>query len=453
MHYDLIIKNGTLVTAQETLKGSIAIKNGVIIKTGVLESSDTANEIYDAQDKYVLPGIIDSHVHFRDPGLTDKEDFETGSLAAAMGGITMIADMPNVIPVTSTVEDFNEKVSIAKEKSYIDFALYALLNNDNLSEVKGLKEAGAFGFKVFFGTSTGDIAAPSPPVLKQQLELCAQLDIRTAFHCETNEINQNFTEIAKREAESPDGFWLDYARPIASELMAIKAVINYAKQTNAKVHILHITSGDGCTLTDEAKNHGIDITVETCPHYLLLEQYLQDDNDTQIVHKVYPPLRDETHREGLWAALGEGSVEMIASDHAPHKVSEKSLPLWDAPAGLSGVEVLVPLLLNEVNKGNLTINDFARLCSEAPAKIWSIYPRKGSLNEGTDADITIVDMNIKKTICASDLNSKNKTSPYDGMETQGTPVATIVRGNFVMKDGKLTGKKGFGILVKPENRN
>jgi len=441
MHYDLIIRDGTIVTPQESSLGDVAVSKGKIVKTGVLDPSDTADEIYDASGKHILPGLIDAHVHFRDPGLTEKEDFETGSIAAAMGGITLIADMPNTIPVTSTVDSFYDKLNIAREKSYIDFALFALLNNDNTNEMTGLKDAGALGFKIFFGSSTGDIAAPSYPVLMQQMDESVKLNMRIGFHAEVNEINENFTTIAKKETDSPDGFWLDYARPVVSEVKALEAIITYAYHTKAKVHIHHVTSEDAAFYITQAREKEIDLTTETCPHYLIF-------NCQEHTHKVYPPIREESHREALWEAVKNGVIDMIASDHAPHNAAEKSLPPWDAPAGLTGVETMVPLLLNEVNNGNLTLNDLARLVSEKPAKIWGIYPKKGNLLSGADADITIVDMNIKKIIRATELHSKSKTSPYDGMEVHGIPVATIVRGSFVMKDGKITGKKGYGVLVK-----
>ena len=440
MHYDLILRNGTIVTPAATFQGDIAVSNGKIVKTGDLDPSHTANEIYDASGKHILPGIIDAHVHFRDPGLTNKEDFESGSIAAAMGGITMIADMPNVIPVTSTVERFNEKVTIAREKSYIDFSVFALLNNDNLNEMEGLKNAGALGFKVFFGTSTGDIAAPSFPVLAQQMDECVKLGMRIGFHAESNEINSNFTSIAKIETDSPNGFWLDYARPVMSEVKAIQTIITYAFHTKAKIHIHHITSEDAANMADQARQEGVDLTTETCPHCLIFN--CEDDN-----HKVFPPIRDDSHRSALWDAVKNKVIDMIASDHAPHEAEEKAIPGWDAPGGLCGVETSVPLLLNEVNKGTISINDYVRLASAAPAKIWGIYPQKGNLLPGADADFTIVDLNMKKRISIDGLHSKSKTSPYDGMEVQGVPIATIVRGSFIMLDGRLTGKKGFGALV------
>jgi len=448
MHYDLVLKNGTLVTPAESINADIAVSGGKIAYIGKIEDCNAASEVYDAEGKHILSGIIDAHVHFRDPGLTEKEDFETGSMAAAFGGITTIVDMPNVLPPTSTLDRFNEKVSIAKEKSCVDFALFALLPNDNLlseniSQLESLKKAGALGFKVFLGTSTGDIAAPCAGVLYEQMEKCASLGMRIGFHAETDEINRHFTSLCKKETGTPDGHVLSRARPVFSEVLAVNNAVCYAQYTGAKIHIHHVTSLDASLIVARAKEKGIDITSETCPHYLLL------DADTNC-HKVYPPIRGEKHRRGVWDALKSGTIDMIASDHAPHTAYEKKLPLWESAAGLCGVETFVPLMLNEVNRGNLSLNDFVRAASETPAKIWGIYPRKGSLLCGADGDFTVVDMNKKQKISVDNLHSKSKTSPFDGIEIQGTPVAAIVRGKFVVKDGRFTGKKGFGEFVKKD---
>jgi len=442
MRYDLILKNGTLVTPSESFKADIAVTNGKIARVGKLENSDTADDVYDAAGKHILPGIIDAHVHFRDPGLTEKEDFESGSMAAAFGGVTTIADMPNVLPVTSTVQRFDEKLRIACEKSYIDFGLFALLSNDNAGETEGLIKSGALGFKVFLGTSTGDIACPSLPVLYERMKRIAESGLRIGFHAETGELNAYFTSLCREKNGVPEGLLLSQARPVFSEALAINTAICFAQYTGAKIHIHHVTSIDGCRLVAEAKQKGINITAETCPHYLLLDA----DRDA---HKVYPPIRGQEHQSGLWEALKEGVIDMIASDHAPHIRAEKALPLWEAPAGLCGVETFVTLMLNEVNRGSLSLNDFVRLASETPAKIWGIYPRKGNLLSGADADFTVVDMNRKGKICADEMRSKSKTTPFDGKDVQGMPVATVVRGKFVIKDGKLTGGKGFGAFVTP----
>ena len=441
MRYDLILKNGILVSPAENINADIAVINGKIASVGI-NSGDTADEIYDASGKHILSGIIDAHVHFRDPGLTEKEDFQTGSEAAAFGGITMIADMPNTLPVTSTAERFREKASIAKEKSCIDFGLYALLTEDNTLEMESLKEAGAFGFKIFLGASTGDIAAPEEKTMFAQMEKSSRLGLRIGFHAETNALNSYFTSLTAEKKQGNAGVLLSESRPVISEALAIQTAICYARYAGAKIHIHHVTSLDGCQLVAEAKQKGIKVTAETCPHYLLF-------GAETSARKVYPPIRGEKHRAFLWDALKSGTIDMIASDHAPHTDREKSLSVWDAPAGLSGVETFVPLMLNEVNNGRLSLNDFVRAASEAPAKIWGVYPRKGSLLPGADADFTVVDMETRKTIKAGELHGKGKTSPYDGMEPRGFPVATIVRGKFIVRDGQFCGNRGYGELISP----
>ena len=446
MHYGLIIKNGIFAAPRrsESFQGDIAVCNGKIAAAGKLDDGDTADEVYDANRKLILPGIIDAHVHFRDPGLTEKEDFESGSLSAAFGGVTCVADMPNVLPVTSTAQRFNEKVCIAKAKSYIDFALFALLPNEE-DEMEKLRKAGALGFKVFLGTSTGDIAAPAPGVLIERMRQCAASGMRVGFHAETSELNSYFTAICREKTDAPDGQLLAEARPVISEVIAIQTAICYAQYTGAKIHIHHVTSSDGLQLIKMAKRN-VEITSETCPHYLFLDSRCPQAN------KVYPPIRDKSHREALCRALQEmDGIDIIASDHAPHTSAEKALPLWEAPAGLCGVETLVPLMLNEAANGNLSLHDIALLMSEAPAKIWGIYPQKGNFLPGADADFTIVDMNKKKKrkISLGGLHSKSKTSPYDGMETQGSVECTVVRGKFIVKDGILAGEKGYGVLVSP----
>jgi dihydroorotase (multifunctional complex type) len=240
----------------------------------------------------------------------------------------------------------------------------------------------------------------------------------------------------------PAGLLLSNARPVISEVTAIQNAICYAQYTNAKIHIHHVTSKDGVKLIADAKKKKIKVTAETCPHYLLL------NSGGQAV-RVYPPIREELHRKALWEALKRRVIDMLSSDHAPHTAQEKALPLWEAPAGISSVETQARLMLNEVNRGSITLNDYARLASEAPAKVWDIYPRKGSLLEGTDADFTVIDLKKKSKISVSELHSKSKTSVFDGVETTGLPVAAIVRGKFVMRDNCLTGAKGEGALISP----
>ncbi|GHV95688.1 dihydroorotase [Spirochaetia bacterium] len=445
MVYNALLKNGMLVGAKESFAADIAVADGKIACIGAADSSLTAELVYDARGKFILPGVIDAHVHFREPGLTHKEDFETGSAAAAYGGITMIADMPNTQPVTSTVERFREKVCFAEEKSYIDFGLFALLNGENAGEIEGLQKAGALGFKIFLGTSTGDIAAPPADIMLEQLRKIAGMGKRIGFHAENNELNARFTALCRAGANPEDPALLARARPDISEADAIAAAIGFAEQSGAHIHIHHVSSRLGADLIRSAKKRLVPVSAETCPHYLLLDE--DDYPRLGKAMKVYPPIRSKADREALWAALLDGTIDMIATDHAPHTAEEKERPLWEAMSGLCGVETSVRLMLNEVNKGRLSLNDYVRLASEAPARIWGLYPQKGSFVPGSDADFTIVDMEKIGVIRTNELHSKNKTGVYDGIETRGIPVAAMIRGDFVMRDGELCGKRGFGKFI------
>lgn len=426
MKFDLIIRNGTVVTSAESFKADVGVSGGKIAFIGNIEYNVKADKVFDAEGLFVLPGVIDAHVHFREPGLTYKEDFETGSRAAAKGGITFFADMPNTIPPTSTVELLRQKLQIAKKKSCIDFGLFALLNNDNIDEIPKLVEAGALGFKVFLGTSTGDIACPKEEVLLEQLKISTKLGKRVGFHCETSEINEKCTLAIKEKNPRPIppyGELLNDARPIESEVLAIEKALEYARKTNAMIHIHHVTCKQGIELIEKAKKEGIDVTAETCPHYLFL------DAETSS-HKVYPPIRGKEHRLALWEAVKSGVIDIIATDHAPHAAEEKALHIWEAPGGLAGVETFVNLLLNEVNNGTITLNNFVRLACTNPAKVWGLK-NKGGIEIGKDADFTIVDIDKKVMIKAEEMLSKSKTSAYDGWELRGVAVKTIVSGRVL----------------------
>jgi dihydroorotase len=452
MAYDLVLKNGTLATSRGSFAADLAVQDGKIALIaapgGISPSGEIASgEIYDARGKFILPGIIDAHVHFREPGLTAKEDFETGSGAAACGGVTTVADMPNVLPVTAAAGDFVEKVRLAEEKSYIDFGLFALLTNDNSEEMEALHEAGALGFKIFLGTSTGDIAAPGEGVMFGQMQKIARFNTRIGFHAENSALNEYFTALCRESSRRDEPDVLMRARPDISEADAVARAIRFSEYTGAKIHLYHLSSALGVELVRDAKRRGLPVSAETCPHYLLFTA--GDYSRLGSGMKVYPPIRGPEDQAALWEGIADGTIDLIASDHAPHTAGDKGKSLWEASSGLNGVETTARLMLNEVNRGRLSLSDYVRLSSEAPARIWHMYPQKGSLRIGADGDFTVVDMEKTGIIRNSGLHSKNKTGIYDGLETRGMPVATIVRGRFVMKDGELTGPRGFGRLVKP----
>jgi dihydroorotase len=449
MKFDLVLKGGTLVTPQSSITADIGVKDGKI--AGIADAIDASHgeDVYDARGKHILPGLIDAHVHFREPGLTHKEDFASGSAAAAYGGITMVVDMPNVLPITATVKDFTEKARLAGEKSFIDFGLFALLSQDKLAEMEGLARAGALGFKIFLGTSTGDLAAPSQSLMFEQMKKAVALGIRIGFHAENNELNGYFTRLCKEAPNSDDPALLPQARPDISEADAIATALRFAEYTGAFIHIHHLSAKRSVQLVREAKLRGIPVTAETCPQYLFLDASDYRRLGTRM--KVYPPIRYAEDREALWQGIADGTIDMIATDHAPHATEEKDRPLWEAMSGVTGVETSARLLLTEVNRGRLTLNEYVALASSAPAHIWKVYPRKGSFDINTDADFTVVDMNKTGLIRNAELHSKHNTSVYDGRETTGMPVATIVRGSIIMRDGVLTGQPGFGRLVSPRS--
>jgi dihydroorotase len=441
--YDLVLKGGTLADPQGTIAADLGIKDGKIAAIAGEIDSSQGEEIYNASGCYILPGLIDAHVHFRDPGLTGKEDFATGSAAAAHGGITLAADMPNTIPPTAGPGDFREKARIAGTKSYTDFALFALLTQDNAKEMENLAQEGALGFKVFLGASVGNIAAPGLGTLYEQMKQAGGL--RIAFHAEDNELNEHFTRLC-REAP-PDSALLPQARPGISEAEAVARALRFSEYTGAKVHICHVSAKQSLSLIREAKRRGIAVSAETCPQYLFLDDSDYPRLGTRM--KVNPPVRSAEDREALWGGIADGTIDMIASDHAPHTAEEKDRPLWEAAPGVIGVETSASLMLTAVNQGLLSLNDYARLASTAPARLWGLYPQKGSLAVNTDADLTIVDMNRAGIIRNTELHSKHGTSPYDGFETSASPAAVILRGTIIMKVGVLTGKPGFGRLVRP----
>jgi dihydroorotase len=430
------------------MEADLGIRDGKLADISNYYAPLRGEEVYDARGLYILPGLIDAHVHFRDPGLTYKEDFASGSAAAAYGGISLVADMPNTLPPAAAAADLREKARIAGEKSYTDFGLFALLTGDNRGEMEGLVREGALGFKVFLGTSVGNLPAPGPGPLLEAMGRAGKY--RIAFHAEDNDLNEHFTRLC-REEPGADPALLSRARPAVSEAEAVGRALRFAEYSGAAVHICHLSAARSLALVREAKRRGLPVSAETCPQYLFLDSGDYPRLGTRM--KVYPPIRSAEDRKALWDGIADGTIDMIASDHAPHTAEEKDRPLWEALSGIPGVETSAALMLSAVNRGLLSLNDYARLASYAPARLWGLYPRKGGFAPYGDADFTIVDMNRPGIIRNAELHSKHPVSPYEGFETSAAPVATVLRGKFIMKNGVLTGKTGFGRFVSPGNQN
>jgi dihydroorotase len=439
MSIDLVIKNGKIVTSQATYEGDdIAVKDGKIIAIDKQGNFIGAKEVIDIQGKYILPGLIDAHVHFREPGLTYKEDFATGSIAAAVGGITTVFDMPNCIPFTCTLETYKQKLEVIKDKAYVDYGLIAAVVSNSIHEIPKLAEAGINVFKIFMGTTVGGVPAPDDGEMLEAFRLVAKIGRRISVHAENNAIIDFFTAKIKEDDRTDALAYLE-ARPSVAEAEAIQRAILFAKETCCKLHICHISSKEGVELVKQAKVNRINVSAETTPHHLLLNS--EHYKKLGSILKINPPIRSAENGEALWEGLKSGIVEVIATDHSPHTEEEKIKDnIWEAIPGFSGVETNVPLMLTQVNEGRISLNNYVKLASENPARLFNMYPQKGSFNIGTDADFTVIDMEKESVIDKNKIHSKSKITPFDGYKVKGLPVYTIVRGNIVMKNGKIMGK-------------
>jgi dihydroorotase len=443
---DLVICNGKLVTPDAVIDASLAIKDGRILAVGEFDGMPPAKDIFDASRLHILPGAIDVHVHFRDPGYPHKEDWESGTAAAACGGVTTVFDMPNTIPPTGTAAILAEKHRIAASKAHVDFGLYGLLGEDTIENVPELVEGGVIGFKLYMGNTFGKIPSPSTGAMLEAFEVVAPTGKRISLHAETNSIMER-RQTRLMEAGRADQFAHLAARPPVVAVEAVSRATVLSEWTGARIHVLHISSADELRPLRDAKARGVDVTGETCPHYLMLST--DDYARVPGVIAVNPPVREARNQAPLWAAIADGTIDLIATDHAPHAPEEKTRnDIWTVDCGFPGVETQMPLMLTEVNAGRLTIMDYVRLSAFSPARIWGLYPRKGSLTPGADADIAIVDLSRKMTLDDAALHSRSKISPWHGRRVQGSPIHTLVRGRFVMKNRELVAdSKGWGRSV------
>lgn len=439
---DLLVRGGRLVTPRGTMEASLAVADGVIVAVGDPGALPPAAEVIDARGRYVLPGVIDSHVHFREPGDEHKEDWDSGTAAAACGGVTTVLDMPNSRPPTATVPALRLKQERAAAKARVDYGIFGLIARDNLAELPALAAAGVVGFKCYMGETVGKIPAPDDGVMLEAFETARALGLRVAVHAENDGIMQR--HIARLKAGGrTDALAHVESRPEICAIEAVGRALVFAAWTGARLHVCHESCADVLPQIRDAKARGVDVTVETCPHYLLLAA--EDMTRLGSVLRMNPPVRARRHQEGLWRGLQDGTIDMLATDHSPHTVEEKTrADIWEAISGFPGVETAVPLMLTEVSRARMTLERYVEWSSAAPARAWGLYPKKGALEVGSDADIVIVDMEREWTIRAAELHSKSRITPFEGMRTRGRPVQTLVRGRPVMREGEPVGAPGWG---------
>ncbi len=430
---DLVIKNARIFINDAVQPAEIAIDSGKIIKLGKIVGTEEFNQVIDAKGALVLPGAIDVHVHFRDPGMTKKEDWYTGSCAAAAGGVTTVIDHPNTIPPTIDPDSFKKKQKEAK-KSIIDYGINAGVTG-NLKPLKELWELGATAFgEIFLAESTASLNV-NYRMLKEALPVIGELGAVACIHAEDEETRQKFVHLLKG-ALAPESY--SKSRPALSEKIAVENAIKLGGDT--KLHFCHISAHESLEAVRKAKNENKNITCEVAPHHLFLTT--KDYKRLGTLGKMNPPLRDFHSKESLWKGLNDGTVDVIASDHAPHLEHEKMTDIWTAPAGVPGVETMLPLMLMAVKRNLITLRKVLEVTSQNPARIFSI--KKGVLAPGYDADIVIV--GEAREIRKEKLHSKAGWTPYNGM--MGIfPRITISRGDVISEEGEIITKRGRGRLI------
>jgi dihydroorotase len=426
--FDLLIRGGIVATPNGIAQADVGVREGRIAAIGSLSGAKAA-EVFDAKGLHVLPGVMDTQVHFREPGNEHKEDLATGGMAAILGGVTAVFEMPNTNPPTTTRAAIEDKLARAKGRMQCDHAFYAGATPQNIGALAELERMpGVCGIKAFLGSSTGTL------LLAKEDDILAALKAgtrRMAVHSEDEDRMIERKPFAKRGHPETHPIWRD----AESARMSTERVLRLARAAGRRLHVLHITTGDEIPLLAAAKDIS---TAETTPQHLTLsapECYERIGTYAQM----NPPIRDESHRQALWAAVRDGVIDVIGSDHAPHTREEKDREYPDTPSGMPGVQTLATLMLDHVNKGNLTLERFIDLTASGPQRIFGIAG-KGRIAVGYDADFTVVDMNLTREITNSWIASRCGWTPFDGMKTKGWPVATILRGNIVMRDFAACGE-------------
>lgn len=427
--FDLVVEGGTVVSARASVAADVGVRDGKIAAVGSLAGA-AAGERFDARGLHVLPGVIDSQVHFREPGGEHKEDLESGTRAAVLGGVACVFEMPNTDPPTTTEAALQDKCARAEGRAWTDFAFFVGACAENVAALADLERLpGCCGVKIFMGSSTGTLLVPDDVLLERVLKSGSR---RVAVHAEDEprlRERQPIAEAADDVSAHPE--WRD----VETARRATERLLRFAYSTGRPAHVLHITTADEIELL--AGRPGW-VSVECTPQHLTLAA--PDCYERLGAYaQMNPPIRDAAHREGLWRGVAGGIVDVIGSDHAPHSREEKEQPYPQTPSGMPGVQTLVPLMLNHVAAGRLGLERLVDLVAEAPARLYGVRG-KGRVAVGFDADLTVVDLGKTRRIEESWLASRCGWSPFAGLEVTGWPRATVIRGRIVMREDELIGR-------------
>jgi dihydroorotase len=435
VHFDLVIKGGTIVNQDGIGAADIGIVAGRIAHLGDIPAAQGA-AVFEAGGLHILPGVIDSHVHFREPGAERKEDLESGSRAAVLGGVTAVFEMPNTRPLTVDETSLADKIARASGRMHCDYAFYVGATRENTEDLARLEMLpGVAGVKIFIGASTGDLLVDDDPSIRAIL---SRIRRRASFHSEDEERLQARAGLREEARPHSHSIWRDPK----TALLATRRLIALARETGRRIHVLHVSTAEEMALLAEHRDVA---SVEVTPHHLTL---IAPDIYDRIGNKAVmnPPLRDAWHVKALWEAIRQGVADTIGSDHAPHLLEEKAKPYPASPSGMPGVQTLLPVMLDHVHQGRLTLQRLVDLTSHGPARIYDIAG-KGRIAAGYDADFSLVDLRVKREITDEWSASRCRWTPYVGMTVTGWPAATVIRGNIVMRDGELV-TPGTGAPVR-----
>ena len=423
--YDLILKGGVLVNHDGEGQRDIGVRAGRIAAIGDL-SRASAGKTIDCTGLHILPGVIDSQVHFREPGLVHKEDLETGSRAAVLGGVTAVFEMPNTNPLTTSAEALADKVKRGLHRMHCDFAFWVGGTHENAKDVPELERLpGSAGIKVFMGSSTGSLLVEDDPGVSAIL---GQTRRRAAFHAEDEYRLEERKDIRVKGDPRSHPLWRDEL----TALQCTQRLVRIAHAQRAQIHVLHVSTAEEI---DFLKDHKDVASVEVTPHHLTLDASLYATIGTKL--QMNPPVRDKRHQDHIWWGLDQGIADILGSDHAPHTLEEKARTYPESPSGMPGVQTLVPVMLDHVKAGRLSLARFVDMSSAGPARLFGIA-QKGRVAVGYDADFTVVDMKRRETISDSWIASRCGWTPYDGKQVTGWPVGTFVRGACIMWEGEIT---------------
>jgi len=450
MPVDLVVKGGRIVTRSGVVEAGLAVDDGKISAVAKEALLPKADKILKVEGLFILPGLIDAHVHVCDPGFI-HESFETGTRAAAAGGVTTIIDMASSVDLrTISVANLLRKQQLAEKQAFVDFALYGgeISDENDLTEIEELVAAGVVGFGEIM--MCGDTPIRDDEMMLKAFIRISRAGSTAAVHAEDNNMIDRCRKKLIAEGRKDITAFAD-ARPNQAEAQAISKALLLSKKTNVRLHICHLSTKEGTKLVRKAKTKGTHVTTEVCPHHLYLTKKDYEKLGPYLI--TTPPLRTTEDVTELWRGLNDGTIDLVVSDHCAFKKSEKDAyrnDVWHIPPGVPGLETIALLMLGKgVNEGKISLQRFVEIASENPAKLFELYPKKGSLTKGADADLTIVNLHKDHVIRSEDMKCVADYTPYEGWSVGATLVMTLVRGEVVFREGEITGKMGFGEFVKP----